>query len=346
MMTVGIQFCEIYSICSISMKKIITIQWIVLLVFIGSLKASAAAFGPVEQSLNGMWKFRIGDNMEWASPNYDDSGWNLIKVPARWENQGYNGYDGYAWYRLSPFISASMKNQSVILEMGYIDDADEVYFNGTLIGKTGSFPPHFSTAYTALRKYQVPNNLIHYDAKNVIAVRVYDAQLDGGIIAGDLKIYSAGFLPQFDINLAGEWQFNKGRDYSESRARPIHVPGAWENQGYFGYDGYAVYTKKIKVSVELASQRLVMLAGRIDDADMLFINGKYIGQTGQFGENNGNIYREFRNYFLPPNTLKEGENLIEVKVYDSGGDGGIYEGPIGIMTQKKFIEYWKAKRRD
>ncbi|GET31407.1 hypothetical protein PbJCM13498_02700 [Prolixibacter bellariivorans] len=328
------------------MKKIITIQWIVLLIFVGSLKASAAAFGPMEQSLNGMWKFRIGDNMDWASPNYDDSGWNLIKAPARWENQGYNGYDGYAWYRISPIISASMKNQSVILEMGYIDDADEVYFNGTLIGKTGAFPPHFATAYTALRKYQVPAELIRFGEKNVIAVRVYDAQLDGGIIAGNLKIYSTGFLPRFDINLAGKWQFNKGRSYSESRARPIHVPGAWENQGYFGYDGYAVYAKKIEVSNELASQRLVLLAGRIDDADKLYINGKYIGQTGQFGEYNGNIYREFRNYFLPPNTLEPGENLIEIKVYDSGGDGGIYEGPVGIMTQKKFREYWKAKRRN
>jgi sialate O-acetylesterase len=197
-----------------------------------------------------------------------------------------------------------------------------------------------------LRKYQVPGELIRFGEKNVIAVRVYDAQLDGGIIAGDLKIYSNGFLPRFDINLAGEWQFNKGRSYNESSARPIHVPGAWENQGYFGYDGYAVYAKKIDVSNELASQRLVLLAGRIDDADMLYINGKYIGQTGKFGENNGNIYREFRNYFLPPNTLKPGENLIEIKVYDSGGNGGIYEGPIGIMTQNKFREYWKAKRRN
>ena len=345
-MTVGNPFCKKSSIGSSSMKKMITIQWIVLLVLAGSLRATAASFSPMEQSLDGMWKFRIGDNMEWASPNYDDSGWGLIKAPERWENEGYRGYDGYAWYRISPIISASMKNQSIILELGYIDDADEVYFNGTLIGKTGSFPPHFATAYTALRKYQVPNNLIHFGEKNVIAVRVYDAQLDGGIIAGDLKIYADGFLPPFDINLAGEWEFNKGRDYDAGRARPIHVPGAWENQGYYDYDGYAVYTKHIEVSAQLASQRLVLLAGRIDDADMLFINGKYIGQTGKFGENNGNIYREFRNYFLPPNTLNAGDNRIEIKVYDSGGDGGIYEGPIGIMTQKKFRAYWEAKRRN
>jgi len=328
------------------MKKVITIQLILLIALFCDATVFASTFGSNEKSLNGMWKFRIGDNMEWASPNYDDSNWGEIQAPARWENEGYRGYDGYAWYRTSLIVPASMKNQSVILEMGYIDDADEVYFNGTQIGKTGSFPPHFATAYTALRKYQVPGELIRFDEKNVIAVRVYDAQLDGGIIAGDLKIYSTGFLPQFDISLAGQWQFNKGHDYDESRARPIHVPGAWENQGYNDYDGYAVYAKKIEVSSELASERLVMLAGRIDDADMLFINGKYIGQTGKFGEYNGNIYQEFRNYFLPPNTLKPGENLIEIKVYDSGGNGGIYEGPVGIMTQKKFREYWKAKRRN
>ena len=346
MMIVGNQFCETSFICSISMKKFVTIQLILLLALLGTKNAFASAYGPDEKNLNGMWKFRIGDNMEWASSNYDDSRWNLIKVPDRWENEGYPGYDGYAWYRTTLIVPASMQQQSIILEMGYIDDADEVYFNGTLIGKTGSFPPHFSTAYTALRKYQVPGNLIHFGEKNVIAVRVYDAMLDGGIIAGDLKIYTTGLLPPFDINLAGTWQFNKGRSYDENRTNPILVPGAWENQGYNDYDGYAVYSKKIEISGKLASQRLVLLAGRIDDADMVFINGKYIGQTGKFGENNGNIYQEFRNYFLPPNTLKPGENLLEIRVYDSGGYGGIYEGPVGIMTQDKFREYWKAKRRN
>ncbi|HKJ43523.1 MAG TPA: beta galactosidase jelly roll domain-containing protein, partial [Sunxiuqinia sp.] len=144
----------------------------------------ASAFEPDIRDLRGLWKFRIGDHLEWASPQYDDSDWGDIRVPARWENEGFRGYDGFAWYRTSIVLPASMEQKSIVLELGYIDDADEVYFNGVKIGQTGSFPPNFSTAYTALRKYQVPNDLVHYGQKNLISVRVYDAMLDGGIVSG------------------------------------------------------------------------------------------------------------------------------------------------------------------
>ena len=51
-------------------------------------------------NLHKKWKFRIGDNLKWISPSYDDRSWESIKVPSTWENQGFHGYDGYAWYRL------------------------------------------------------------------------------------------------------------------------------------------------------------------------------------------------------------------------------------------------------
>lgn len=50
-------------------------------------------------NLRGDWKFSIGDNTKWAEVNYDDSSWEEIYVPRRWESEGFNGYDGYAWYR-------------------------------------------------------------------------------------------------------------------------------------------------------------------------------------------------------------------------------------------------------
>ena len=46
------------------------------------------------------WQFSIGDNPEWASPKYKDYNWEKIYVPAKWENEGFNGYDGFAWYRV------------------------------------------------------------------------------------------------------------------------------------------------------------------------------------------------------------------------------------------------------
>ena len=331
------------------MRKIVSIYFvgmIILLLFSGEF--AYGSFEPDEKDLRGLWKFRIGDRQEWSSPQYDDSDWDNIRVPARWENEGFSGYDGYAWYRTSVYLSENLENKSLMLELGYIDDTDEVFINGTKIGQTGSFPPHYSSAYNAHRKYQIPNDVIRYGEENLIAVRVYDSQVEGGITSGHVRIYSTGVLPPFDIDLAGAWFFNKGKIFDENHHAEILVPGSWENQGYNNYDGYAVYTKKIKMTEKLTSQRLVLLAGRIDDSDLVFINGQYVGQTGNYtGRHSFYTDREFRNYFIAPGTFKaDEENIIEIRVYDSGGDGGILEGPIGIMTQDKFRAYWKLKRKN
>src|SRR6185436_11886788 len=33
-------------------------------------------------TLNGPWKFMAGDNMQYAQPNYDDSGWETMDLSA------------------------------------------------------------------------------------------------------------------------------------------------------------------------------------------------------------------------------------------------------------------------
>jgi sialate O-acetylesterase len=101
----------------------------------------------------------------------------------------------------------------------------------------------------------------------------------------------------------------------------------------------------VKVTALLANQRLVLVAGRIDDVDELYINGRFAGQTGEFKAHHPETrYRELRNYVIPPGLFKAGEeNVIEIRVRDTGVDGGIIEGPIGIITQEKFRQYWKMK---
>ena len=98
-------------------------------------------------NLNGSWKFNIGDKSSWAAANFDDSGWELIHAPSPWEEEGFNGYDGFAWYRKKFDGRKLEKEGSYYLGLGYIDDSDVVYLNGQLIGFSGSMPPKFKTAY-------------------------------------------------------------------------------------------------------------------------------------------------------------------------------------------------------
>jgi len=303
--------------------------------------------------LEGSWKFSIGDDLNWADKNYDDADWESVKVPLAWENQGFNGYDGYAWYRKTVHLPATLKNEVLWLELGFVDDVDELYLNGQLIGKSGSFPPHFQTAYNARRLYRIPAGAILYGAENQIAVRVYDAYNVGGIFSGKVGIRKERNPFLLDLNLEGEWKFKTGdharyseEDYKDNHWGSIIVPGAWEDQGYRYYDGIAWYRKIIEIPGHLMNQRLVLILGKIDDVDEVYVNGELIGQTGEFPDGYfmyDNAYKSQRGYVIPPRLLKD-KNTIAVRVYDDQLSGGIYEGPVGIITQEKYIQYWKSRR--
>ena len=66
-------------------------------------------------SLSGTWKFSIGDDIRWASPSWDDSDWDQLNAPEQWERQGYDDYNGYAWYRKKVRIGELPANRPLYL---------------------------------------------------------------------------------------------------------------------------------------------------------------------------------------------------------------------------------------
>jgi hypothetical protein len=309
------------------------------------------------RELKGQWKFAIGDNKEWANPALNDKFWDKIYVPSSWEEQGYRGYNGFAWYRRHVTIPKKYEKTSLYLYIGKIDDVDEVYFNNKLIGGTGVFPPDYEGKWEVQRRYFIPHNLINYSGENVIAVRVYDGQESGGIRGGKFGIYRSDIIP-VDLDLSGVWKFHlhdsatwKDEDFADTDWSDINVPEYWEEQGYEDYDGFAWYRRKFDVPAQLIGQRLVLVAGKIDDIDEVYINGKLIGHIGVFKTEEGEpktygYWDEFRGYYFPEDfKLKEKGNVVAVRVYDSHGTGGIYEGPVGIVTQENYSKFWRSNKR-
>lgn len=301
-------------------------------------------------NLKGPWKFSLGDSPEWRKPDYDDRNWEEISVPSSWENQGFHGYDGFAWYRKEFVVNEDLSKENLYLILGFIDDVDHTYLNGKLIGLSGGFPPNYNTAYNAYRRYKIPNDLLK-TGKNVIAIRVYDQELEGGIMSGEPGIYSVLNEVKPDLSLEGIWKFKVGddkdraeRNYDDSDWDSLFVPAHWEMQGYRDYDGFAWYRKKFFISEDLSKERLLLLLGKIDDIDQAFINGIQIGSTGMWNFNNKptdfntrNEWEQKRIYSIPDGILNfKGENVIAVRVYDGYQDGGIYQGPVGIISQKRF----------
>lgn len=157
-------------------------------------------------SLNQPWKFIKGDNLAYAQPGFDDSGWKNIRTDRIWEASGYGKYDGYAWYRLKVLIPSSLKKSAFLQDslriyLGKIDDFDQAFLNGSLIGINGKdapvgmvpdtlFKESKVSFWDAARSYTLSANdpRILWDQENVIVVRVFDWNGGGGIYTGDQAI--------------------------------------------------------------------------------------------------------------------------------------------------------------
>jgi len=146
------------------------------------------------------WKFQTGDNMEWVKPGFDDSGWKPIEVGKQWEEQGYKNYDGYAWYRIRFTLPDDMKKKDVPnainFLLGKIDDCDQVFLNGQLLGQNARLMPVGNTnplddlsktapAHDLNRNYIVQPDYprLAWGKENTLAIRVYDGSGNGGMMS-------------------------------------------------------------------------------------------------------------------------------------------------------------------
>jgi len=307
--------------------------------------------------LSGPWKFEIGDNAQYAQRDYDDSRWEQIKAPEAWENQGYPGYDGYAWYRKKFRTPPQAKDYLLYLHLGYIDDVDETYVNGKLIGYQGQMPPHYATAYNYERKYLIPPAFLDASGENVIAIRVYDDELAGGLVHGGLGIYYSPDQMEVALSLAGLWKLKMGDDgdyaqpgWDDAAWQTVAVPSYWDSYGYKDYDGVGWYRTHFHLPRGLENEKLILFLGKIDDVDQVYLNGKLLGKTGPWPEraNYAGYYEDYylreRAYFIPQNMLlPDQENVIAVRVFDAMLHGGIWDGPVGLATRRQYMN-WQDRR--
>ncbi len=140
--------------------------------------------------LRGKAAFRVGDDDVWRSKYIDElEEWNFIPVPGAWETNGFPLLDGFAWYRIRFRIPPALRGDSLLLVMSGVDDADETFLNGVLVGKTGSFPPNIRTELRSLRVYPLPRFI--REEHNLLALRVFDKGDEGGITGSIFRIIRA-----------------------------------------------------------------------------------------------------------------------------------------------------------
>jgi sialate O-acetylesterase len=134
-------------------------------------------------------------------------------------------------------------------------------------------------------------------------------------------------IPWYDIN------------YVPKGWHTINIPGYWEDQGIKDLNGVVWYRKEIDVPASMIGAPARVFLGRIVDADVLYINGKQVGNTTY-------MYPQ-RRYNVPADLLKAGKNIFVIKVTNTNGKGGfVSDKPYYLFAGKDTIDlkgYWQYK---
>ena len=106
-------------------------------------------------------------------------------------------YNGFGIYKAKFVIPSSWYKIDIAFYTPCIDDSDTAYFNGEIIGSTGSIPDstiNFQSGVREARLYRIPKSAIKWDEINTLKLKVYDYSSIGGFcysqqpILGDYKI--------------------------------------------------------------------------------------------------------------------------------------------------------------
>ena len=94
----------------------------------------------------------------------------------------------------------------------------------------------------------------------------------------------------------------------------IDFPKLWEETQLGNFDGSAWFRKTIKLPADMANSELTLCYAAVDDYDEAWFNGVKVGENKVWGQN--------RSYKIPAGVVKEGENVIAIRIYDYVGGGG------------------------
>jgi hypothetical protein len=127
-----------------------------------ALGTTHVTLGPSVVPLYGPWKFTVGDSPIdpathaplWAQPDFDDSHWETVDLTPKgtldplggfadyvkgWTARGHAGYSGYAWYRIRVQVAAQPGEKLALAGSSDVDDAYQLFSDGTLVGSFGNF---------------------------------------------------------------------------------------------------------------------------------------------------------------------------------------------------------------
>lgn len=130
---------------------------------------------------------------------------------------------------------------------------------------------------------------------------------------------------QETLPTAEQVQTFTAKNFDDSDWPTMNLPGLWEQQQLKQFDGVVWFRKKLMLTAAAAKANATLYLAKVDDTDETYVNGKKVG--GSSG------YNQERKYSIPAGLLQEGENLISIRVEDTGGGGGVYGESAALMME-------------
>ena len=143
---------------------------------------------------------------------------------------------------------------------------------------------------------------------------------------------------------AGLARFHVGDDpawrapqFDDSAWQVLSLDKTWDDQGVKNAYNYAWYRIRVTIPASLkkgVSDRVLLDLGPIDDTDETWLNGHFVGKTGTNPEDPEGYDSQWsvpRRYVVDAKWIRwDAENVIAVRVYNSGNPGGFFERPVRI----------------
>ena len=144
-----------------------------LAILLAALVSLSACTDDSRIPLHNGWKYLKADNPLYSTPAFDDSTWNSTDLPNLVDREKKRQT---IWLRNEVTIPGGLRGKDIAFFVGKIWDVEQTYFNGVKIGASGREYPDFFSEWNIFRYYHIPPDLVKFDEKNVIAVRMFTNQ--------------------------------------------------------------------------------------------------------------------------------------------------------------------------
>lgn len=161
------------------------------------------------------------------------------------------------------------------------------------------------------------------------------------LLAFMLLVTASAIATAQDVHLNKGWKFTTGDSpqwseptFNDQSWQDISIAKPWENQGHDGYDGLGWYRMHVTIPSSLKENSFFKDSVRFemgygDDGYAVYLNGELIAKNYSGDDIKKGFFSPCRAVLAANNPAIHWnkDNVIAIRVYDSGGLGGVYGNP-------------------